>query len=86
MTLYILHYASIDEEGRLSIDCQGPFQTPESAKAQQKELMGAFRSKHLGYSDVLIEEIRGSFHRIAYIGHMTELQSHIAEINDDVTS
>lgn len=82
MNLYILHYASIDEEGRLSIDCQGPFPTPEAAKAQQEALMEAFRSKYGCYSDAQIEENCGTFQRIAYKSHIIEFQSHIEGIND----
>ena len=80
MTFYILHYASIDEEGRLTIDCQGPFQTPESAKAQQEALMKAFQYKYDYYSDSQIEETCGQFNRVAYNGHLIELQTHIEEI------
>ena len=86
MNLYILHYASIDEEGRLSIDCQGPFPTPEAAKAQQEALMEAFRSKYDCYSDAQTKEKCGTFQRIAYRGHIMELQSHIEGISDDKAS
>ena len=82
MNLYILHYAAIDEEGHLTIDCQGAFKILEEAKAQQEILLKACRSKYLSYSDVLIEEKCGTFHSIAYKGHLIELQSHIEEVND----
>lgn len=80
MTLYILHYASIDEEGALSIDCQGPFTTKEAALKQQATLITAFQSTHSHISVSEIEEHCGTFHRIAYNGLLTELQSHIEEI------
>lgn len=86
MTLYILHYAAIDEEGRLSIDCQGPFQTMECAKARQKTLMEAFRRKYTCNSDVLIEEECGTFHRMAYEGLLIEQQSHIEGIASATSS
>ena len=39
MPLYVLHYATINAEGRLSIDCQGPFPTKEAARQQQTTLI-----------------------------------------------
>lgn len=44
MPLYILHYATIDAEGHLSIDCQGPFPTKEAARKQQTTLITAFQA------------------------------------------
>ena len=46
MPLYVLHYATIDAEGRLSIDCQGPFPTRETAQQQQTALITAFQATH----------------------------------------
>lgn len=79
MTLYILHYASIGEEGALSIDCQGPFKSLEEARQQQSNLLLAFQSEHPHFSNP-IEESCGTFHRIAYTGHLSEIQTHIKEI------
>ena len=80
MPLYILHYATIDAEGRLSIDCQGPFTTKEDALKQQATLITAFQATHSHISVSEIEEHCGTFHRIVYNGLLTELQSHIEEI------
>lgn len=80
MTRYILHYATIDDEGRLSIDCHGPFKTMEDALIQQEALFQDFRDKHLCYSASQIEECCGTFRRIAYSGQLTEIQSHIKPI------
>ncbi len=77
MPLYILHYASIDEEGALSIDCQGPFKSLKEARQQQATLITAFQTTHSHISVSEIEEHCGTFHRIAYNGLLTELQSHI---------
>ena len=84
MTLYILHYATINAEGRLSIDCQGPFTTKEAALKQQTALINAFQITLRHHSANEIVEQCGTFHRIAYAGLLTELQSHIEEM--DATS
>ena len=81
MSLYLLHYASIDEEGALSIDCQGPFKSLKEARQQQVNLLLAFQSKHPHFSNP-IEESCGTVHRIAYTEHLTELQPHIREIEE----
>ena len=81
MPLYILHYATIDAEGRLSIDCQGPFTTKEAALKQQSTIINAFRTIHSHHSGDEIEEQSGTFHRIAWAGLPTELQSHIEEMD-----
>lgn len=80
MSLYILHYTAVDEEGRLSIVCQEPFQTMESARDQQNTHMEAFRRKYTCNSDVLIEEKCGTFHRMAYEKLLIEQQSLIKGI------
>lgn len=80
MLLYILHYATINEEGRLSIDCQGPFKTKEEAQQQQSSPITNFRSAHRNLSTNEIEEHCATFHRIAYAGQLTKMQSHIEEI------
>ena len=77
MTLYILHYATIDADGHLSIDCQGPFPTKEAAQHQQTALITTFQATHHPHSPHEIQEHHGTFHRIAYAGLLTELQSHI---------
>lgn len=80
MPLYILHYATIDAEGRLSIDCQGPFPTKETARQQQTTLITTFQATHRPHSPHEIQERHGTFHRIAYAGLLTELQSHIIDV------
>lgn len=80
MPLYILHYATIDAEGHLSIDCQGPFPTKEAARRQQTVLIAAFQTTHSPHSPHEIQEHHGTFHRLAYAGLLTELQSHIEEM------
>lgn len=80
MPLYILHYATIDAEGRLSIDCQGPFPTQETAREQQTALITTFQTTHHHLSTHEIQEHHGTFHRLAYTGLLTELQSHIIDV------
>ncbi|MBP3499092.1 MAG: hypothetical protein J6J97_03270 [Akkermansia sp.] len=80
MPLYILHYATIDAEGHLSIDCQGPFPTQETARKQQTALITTFQATHHHLSAHEIQEHHGTFHRLAYAGLLTELQSHIEEM------
>lgn len=80
MPLYVLHYATIDAEGHLSIDCQGPFPTKETAQHQQTALITAFQTTHRPHSPHEIQERHGTFHRLAYTGLLTELQSHIEEM------
>lgn len=80
MPLYILHYATIDAEGRLSIDCQGPFPTQETARQHQTALITAFQTTHRPHSPHKIQERHGTFHHLAYTGLLTELQSHIEEM------
>ena len=80
MPLYILHYATIDAEGHLSIDCQGSFPTQEAAREQQTALITTFQDTHHHLSTHEIQERHGTFHRLAYTGLLTELQSHIEEI------
>ena len=79
MSLYILHYASIDEEGQLTIDCQGPFKSQGEAQQQQANQLRSFKNQHLNFSNPIVESC-GSFQRIAYIEHLTELQTHIENI------
>lgn len=64
----------------LSIDYQGPFPTQEAARKQQSDLTTAFQTTHQHLSAHEIKEHHGTFHRIAYAGLLTELQSHIEEI------
>ena len=42
--------------------------------------MKAFQYKYDYYSDSQIEETCGQFNRVAYNGHLIELQTHIEEI------
>lgn len=80
MHLYILHYAAIDAEGHLSIDCQGPFKTKEEAQQQQATLLLDFQNERQTMSNALIEERCGCFQRIAYKEQPAEIQTHIEEI------
>lgn len=80
MPIYILHYATVDDEGRLSIDCQGPFKTKEEAQREQSALISTYEATHQNLSTSQIEEHCGTFHRIAYAEQLTEMQSHIEEI------
>ncbi len=80
MTFYILHYATIDGEGHLAIDCQGPFKTLEEAQERQAKVIDNFLNVHSTLSHEQTEEKCGSFHRLAYKEHLSELQSHIEEM------
>ncbi|MBQ9835831.1 MAG: hypothetical protein IJO34_05870 [Akkermansia sp.] len=80
MKLYILHYATIDEDGHLSIDCRGPFQTFDEAHNRQLSIISDFLNSNAFLSSEQIEEKCGSFYRMAYKEHLSELQSHIEEM------
>lgn len=77
MNFYVLHYAMIDEDGRLSINCQGPFKTLEEAKKRQATVVSNFLIVHHSLSNELLEEKCGTFHRIAFKDNLNELQIHI---------
>lgn len=79
MSLYLLHYASIDEEGALSIDCQGPFKSLKEVRQQQVNLLQTFQNQHIHLPKLIVESY-GTFRRIAYADHLSELQTHIREI------
>lgn len=80
MTCYILHYATIDADGHLFIDCLGPFNTLEEAQERQANIIGDYLNAHRDISGEQMEEQCGLFHRIAYKGRLTELQIHIEEM------
>lgn len=76
MKIYILHYASIDCDGGLNINCQ-KYSNIEDAKCAQEKSIEDFINNHSFMSDYLIKEKIGSFQRIAYEDYTEELQTHI---------
>ena len=78
MKIYILHFAQIDSEGNLSINCK-MYSSIEEAKTAQADLINSFRilvSHNPG--NIIFEEI-GSFNRLAIKSSLAEIQSHIEE-------
>ena len=78
MKIYILHFAQMDSEENLSIDCK-KYSSIEEAKSAQVDLNNSFR-KLVSHNpgDIIFEEI-GSFIRLAIKNSPAEIQSHIEE-------
>lgn len=78
MKIYILHYAQMDSEGNLSIDCDR-FSTIQEAKDAQTNLNNIFKKTvNQNPEDIIFEEI-GTFNRLEIKGSLAEIQSHIEE-------
>ena len=78
MKTFILHYAIIDSEGNLSIDCKR-HNTLEEAKTAQATLNNNFKELAHPDPDNIIFEECGTFNRLAIKDTLAEIQSHIEE-------
>lgn len=74
--MYILHYAEMDLEGSMGIDCL-VFESVCEAVDKQKKIVDEFKKKYSNYRSQIIEEEVGTFKRVALADELAELQSHI---------
>lgn len=78
MKIYTLHYAIIDNDGALSIDCKN-YSSIKDAENAQNQIVNEFIENHNYMLDEMTKEEYDSFKRIAYDDKQTELQIHIEE-------
>lgn len=78
---YILHYAIMDTDGSLCIDCK-VYANMKEAKREQMRLLEEFKMKYDVYKNEVVEEEIGLFKRVAYENELMEMQSHVVSVND----
>lgn len=74
--IYILHYADIDLEGNLSINCN-KFSCLEDAQKEQDTILNSFRKKLESNNYQFTEEQINLFKGISCGENLMELQTHI---------
>lgn len=76
MNIYILHFAEINLEGILSIDCK-KFSKLEDAQKEQDTILNSFRKKLESNNYQFTEEQINLFKGISCGENLMELQTHI---------
>ena len=80
MKLFILHSATINADGELSIDCSAPFASEHEAQAEQNAMMNAYTQLFTYPATSWSIEKQGHFARLACAESQAELQCHIQEM------
>ena len=81
MRLYILHRASINADGELSIDCSAPFTSENKAQSEQDAMMRAYTQQFSYPPESWSIERQGYFSRLSCTESQVELQCHIQEMD-----
>ena len=81
MRLYILHSATINVDGELSIDCSTPFSSENKAQLEQNAMLSAYTNQFSYPPESWYIEKQGSFSRLSCSESQVELQCHIQEIH-----
>ncbi len=74
--IYILHYADIDLDGNLSINCER-FSCLEDAQKEQETILDTFRKKLQSDNYEFTETHLRHFREISCTENLIELQTHI---------
>ncbi|MBQ3526860.1 MAG: hypothetical protein IJA63_11365 [Akkermansia sp.] len=80
MTYYIVHFASINTDGELSIDCLPAFRTRYEAECALASLIDEYPLQHSYPTETWYTERHGCFVRIANCGSQAEMQCHVQEV------
>ena len=81
MRLYILHSATVNADGELSIDCSAPFRSKHKAQSKQNAMMSAYMQQFSYPLESWSIEQQGYFSRLACSESQVELQCHIQEMD-----
>lgn len=76
MNIYILHFAEINLEGILSIDCK-KFSKLEDAQKEQETIIDTFRKKLQSDNYEFTETYIRHFREISCTENLIEIQTHI---------
>lgn len=80
MKLYILHSATINADGELSIDCSAPFFSENKAQFEQNAKISAYMHQFSYPPESWCIEKQGYFSHLICLESQVELQCHIQEI------